>query len=342
MVQKNILNTKCNKFWKDVFHAYVNFASHVTLKETQDILAEPIFGNDKFKIDNKTFCCRNWTDKNIFLVRDIVDDNGCFLSYTHFKEKYNINVNYLQYMGCIRSIKSYLAANNIQLNNRKSSEQTKALQIISSVNKGSRIYYNTLMESLFVYNINSFIKWEEKLNIAVNWETTLKQLRKIKEVKLKWFQIRLCYNILVTNSILKKMGIRNSDMCTFCHNEKESVQHYLWYCVFSQYFWRELETFLKENCETCLNVKFNIELVLFGNDDITFTDEIFVQIILLAKYFIYRCRIHEIKPSLQHFLKDLRNTYKVEKYMHSVEMTYSSFIKKWFPYKPIVEIDSVV
>ena len=248
-------------------------------------------------------------------------------------------MNYLDYLGCIQAIKSYISINNIHIKDGKYNQRTKTLQIISDVKKGSRIYYDILLEKMLVYDISTFVKWEQKLNIIVHWENTLKQVRKIKEVKLKWFQLRLCHNILVTNCILKKMGISERDMCTFCENEKDSVQHYLWYCTFSQCFWTQLENVLKDKCEQCQRVKFNIELVLFGNDDVTKTDDQFDHIILLAKYFLYKNKIKKTKPEIKNFLHELKIQYETEKYMYSLEMKYTEFCRQWYPYEKLLETD---
>ena len=93
---------------------------------------------------------------------------------------------------------------------------------------------------------------------------------------------------------------------------------------------------MKEKCENCSNLKLIVELILFGNEENTKTDDAFDQIILLAKYFIYKCRIDKIKPNIEHFLKELKTSYDAEKYSHSLETTYTRFVKKWYPYQQLV------
>ncbi len=149
-------------------------------------------------------------------------------------------------------------------------------------------------------------------------------------------QIMICHNSLVTNSILKKMGINNTDLCNFCTNEKDTIAHYLWDCQFSQRFWRDFQNIVREKCENCTRLVLNVELVLFGNSENTKTDEIFNQIMLWAKYFVYKCRIDKIKPALPIFLKYLKTKYEEDKYIHCVEMSYLEFNRKWYPYKKLV------
>ena len=147
---KNILYTSCadidrldvygaskyidnngNTFWKDVFSAYVNFTNNVTPQDSHEVLAEPIFYNNKFKIGNMAISFRNWINKEIFLVRDIINEKGQFLDYKQFSEKYGIKVNFLDYFGCLQSVKNYLRKENIVINDREANKTTKALQIIA-------------------------------------------------------------------------------------------------------------------------------------------------------------------------------------------------------------------
>ena len=56
----------------------------------------------------------------------------------------------------------------------------------------------------------------------------------------------------------------------------------------------------------------------------TTANEGFDFILLLAKFFVYKCRLNKLKPTLGSF-------YKVNKHVHLMEMTYEKFVKKWTP-----------
>ena len=332
----HLLNSECNLFWKDTFNAFTLFSSNVTLGNEQEILSEPLFHNNRFQIGNKPFHFQKWTGKNIFFVKDLIDENGAFLNYTSFIKKYSVKINYLNYMGCINSVKMYIKRYGIEISDRLGLETHKTMQLISYGKNGARVFYNIMLEKICILNIQAFANWERKLDTAIDWETVAKYVKRIKDVKLKWLQIRVCHNILVTNNILKKMGITNNNNCTFCDKEKDSIQHYLWYCMHAHTFWKELEKNLQQKCKHCAHLNFNVELVLFGKDENTKTDEVLDQIILLAKYFVYKCKINKIKPSFNHFLVDLLTTYKAERYWFSLEMKYHDFVTKWCPYQDLI------
>ena len=60
---------KVNPFWINVFETYENLSDRVGLNSASELLIEPLFLNDKFKINNnnnKVFHFKEWTSKNIF------------------------------------------------------------------------------------------------------------------------------------------------------------------------------------------------------------------------------------------------------------------------------------
>ena len=68
-------------------------------------------------------------------------------------------------------------------------------------------------------------KWKTKLGGEIDWNAWFTKTKKIPEIKLKWFQIRLLHKILATNIVLKEMGITQSILCDFCNLKRDSVQH---------------------------------------------------------------------------------------------------------------------
>jgi hypothetical protein len=127
--------------------------------------------------------------------------------------------------------------------------------------------------------------WEDITNTEIDWMKIFTDTKKITEVKLKWFQLKINYRILVTNSMLCRMKIMNTNVCSFCNVEKDTIFHYLWECNHVQRFWNKLVNYMKENCTNCDRLQLNAILVLCGNDNKTTTDTGFRHILLVAKFF---------------------------------------------------------
>ena len=63
------------------------------------------------------------------------------------------------------------------------------------------------------------------------------------------FQFKLLHRGLATNSLLKKIGVKESDLCTFCKTETESLIHLFWSCGVTFIFWQEFKQWITTNFE---------------------------------------------------------------------------------------------
>ena len=75
-----------------------------------------------------------------------------------------------------------------------------------------------------------------------------------KEIKLKWFQIRLVHIIFDTTIVIKKMGIEKDDKCTFCKQERDSLDHIFWKCVLADLFWKQLQDNINDVCGNAVSM----------------------------------------------------------------------------------------
>jgi hypothetical protein len=326
-----------NRFWKDVFSSYVEYYNKVIINSGDEALSEPLFQNDKFKIDGQIIDLDTWSDAGIYLVKDLLQEDKIFLSAEDFENKFRIKVPILTYYGCISAVKKYLKTTGIFLENNMNSSHNnnKAYRILLQACKGTKTFYDIILgqPSLPV----PCKKWESCLNIEIDWLTIFYETKQIKEVKLKWFQMKIGYRILVTNSILNRMRVMDSNMCTFCNREKDTILHYLWDCAHVQLFWKDFVKCLQDHCMNCDRLVLNPALVLFGNDNKSKTDVGFRHILLVAKFFIYKCRIRKIKPSVAQFLIELSLSYKIEQYQCKLNMNPECFTQKWAAYNGLIQ-----
>jgi hypothetical protein len=269
------------------------------------------------------------------LVKDLVDETANFLSYTQFNQKYGIKTHFLEYFSCISSIKNYLLKANITIDNDVPENSTRAYKITVTAPKGCKIFYNALIE----YNetLNFCKKWDTLMEEEINWKKVFLKTHKITEIKLKWFQMRINYRIIVTNAILKSMGIVENSNCSFCNAEKDSALHFLWACPTTQKFWSDFEKLLKEKCTHCDRLKLNKTLIMFGCSKNVYTDNGFDFILLHAKFFIYKCKFSKTKPCINPFLKYLKYQFAIDEYVHKIEMKYEKFQDKWLMYNKLFE-----
>ena len=180
-------------------------------------------------------------------------------------------------------------------------------------------------------NITGFEKWKMKLGISeFDWLESFRTLKfSCKDTKLYWFQFRINHNILTTNRSVSKYDRDQCDLCSFCKNSSETIQHLFWYCSVVKQFWKNLEVIINSRCIHAHNFKFNEHLVILGVSDNVYTDKICDLIVLMAKFYIYRCKVKQISLSLNVFISEIYQRYRVE---HEINKNSVDFRNSWGPY----------
>ena len=133
----------------------------------------------EFKISYNTQFCRfnwqptsllyrSWLNKNVFLVQDLLGDDGKVLSYSEFFRKFQLNGNLLQYMQVVSAIPKDLIDDAWRYHIDKtsilseSSFQLSADLSLDLLKMKNRNYY-WLLTSKDQHEINANMKWERDL-----------------------------------------------------------------------------------------------------------------------------------------------------------------------------------
>ena len=98
-----------NKFWHDTFNAWktINDLSYVNNAHKCNIVYEPLFYNNLFKIDSKSYFMPDFFESGIYYPAHLIDNNGKFYSFNAFIEKHpNIACNFITYYSILESIRS--------------------------------------------------------------------------------------------------------------------------------------------------------------------------------------------------------------------------------------------
>ena len=329
---------RLNDFWKDVFSAYKSFGEKIKCKTQEEVNAEPIFYNGNINIDKKSIFYKTWFDKGVRNIHHLIKDNGDFLPYDEFKRKYDIVTDYVTYIGCTQAIKKYIRQLCIDMDCDRSVESPKAFRTLQFAQKGAKVYYDILILTNEGTEPKCCRTWNDKLDTEVSWKTTFKKVKKIREVKMKWFQIRIVHRIIATNVVLSRIGVQNDERCSFCREERENIQHIFWNCKHVQQFWNACRIWINENCDNANIAAFTEPLILFGHDTHFYSDDVFDLIILWAKYFIYKCKWDDTIPNVQSFRKYLQIKYETEKCIAFSNMEYHKFRLDWVSYGNLVNL----
>ena len=101
-----LLVVLCNYFEEPLLLRLPNFYQNILhswqeLKQNKCITVHKIYNqtlwlNNNITIEGKSFFWQNWFEKGVFFIKDIMTEEGNFLSEAQIKERFDINTNFLQ------------------------------------------------------------------------------------------------------------------------------------------------------------------------------------------------------------------------------------------------------
>ena len=175
--------------------------------------------------------------------------------------------------------------------------------------------------------------WEEKLNIQFDDEQAI--FMHVKHVttvgKLRSFQYRLLRNVISTNVHLKRWGLSDTDLCTFCHAQKENIQHLLYDCCEVKPLWKTYYEFCEKWFGSNIALSISIKNIILNSVCENNRFNVINFLCLVVKQYIYRQRCTK-KPLNSSEMVRLFYTYKnSERYNAIVNNKLRLHERKWNP-----------
>ena len=328
-----------NIFWKNVFESYTK-VDNITIVNSEEFLAEPLFYNKNILIGNSTVFYRNWFDSGVHAIKHFFDANGNFVTFNEFQTKLQFReTNFLKFNGCLQAIRKYINKCNIVISNNESDDTHSLCKIFKSAPNGAKHFYSLLSNNDVVHNCCN--KWLEKLQVEIPWKIVFEKLKQIKDVKYKWFQIRIIHRIIATNVTLKAMNIKNNDMCTFCNEARESIDHLFVHCTLIQVFWNVFKELLIQENIVPDNFVFTPINILFGCTNEKALSNMLYYVILIAKFYIYKTRCEDASPTFPLFRKYLTNIFEIERFIAMKNHAIENFNDKWTDWDKLILTQNV-
>ena len=171
----------------------------------------------------------SWFKKGLVYINDFIDENHGIMSLQDINDRFSLRIPFTTYFSIVRNIRSIIHQRDLDVVHRPIIP--KYLNLILSDKKGCKKIYD-----IFISSSNDKpkheSKWEHIFNISVNhyWWKKHYQIpfHVTRDTKLQWLQYRINYRILATNSYLFKIKYINSDTCSFCNIETETITHLFW------------------------------------------------------------------------------------------------------------------
>lgn len=327
-----------DKFAKEVMEIWTEINFEITLKSFEDFSEQYLWHNSLIRIGNKPVMFKKWYEKGVMKVDHLLQQNRSsrFLSHLEFQAKYGLETPFLQYAGLISSL-SHLRR---KITHEQGIMKVDNKNLINNTFAGlssTKSFYKSFNEQLGTKPTKSQTKWEKDCELKdpeqMRWETIYcKSFDCSKSTTLRNFQFKLLHRKIATNTFLQKIGIKDTNSCTFCQKDIETLMHLFWTCEKTQTFWTSLEGWL--HSVNVLSTKKVIDkLDAIGlNSDIENCLLGFCK--LSARYYIYTCRLKGKTPRMTSFLNQLKCYASIEKEILSTK----DFHEKWKPLLSVLPI----
>ena len=103
-------------------------------------------------------------------------------------------------------------------------------------------------------------------------------------------------------------------LCSFCKKDVECIEYLLLQCAIIEGFWKAFTSWLtKQNISLQALTLVNILFGVFNENE----DNIILNhLILMAKFYIYKCKLNGTNPSLKVFIAKNKTVYQIELLKH--------------------------
>ena len=316
-----------NLFWRNVISCFYMLHKKVEINSYEELCETSFMFNEGIRICNKVIVNQELMKNAIFLIKHLRNDEN-FYSHDEFISKYNLQIDFLTYFAILSAIKKYFNFEDYKKTGTMMKYQP-SLEKIMKYKSGASNIYQAFLDS--PKQCKGMLKWQVQIGIEQEeWLSNFVLLKSTtKDTKLRWFQFRILHNILTTNRSVSKYKDTQSHLCTFCNDHSETIQHLFWDCKKTSSFWNDLLNLVNSRCKHVHNFNLNKNLVIFGRSDMVFTDDICNLMILLAKYFIYRCKVNNSPLLIKLFVSEFYKTYCIE---NTISEYNRNQMNRWIPY----------
>ena len=149
------------------------------------------------------------------------------------------------------------------------------------------------------------------------------------DIQLRCFQVKLLHRLLQAKRYLFIRNIADSPLSTFCGQVEGSD--------ISQIHRSELKLILHKNRANWCNFHFSKELVLFGTTTNCTIDKPRALIILVAKFYVYKCKLHGSMPELSVSQTIFRSRNNIQNYASFMLEKNFDFKMRWLFCKTVVQ-----
>ena len=210
------------------------------------ILSQSLWDNHFVRFKGKTISNERLESEGIFMVVDLIDDDGKFSSWKKLLQKFNLPaVDFLEWYGILHSI-SREWKNSVKENTflPETLDKQVLFRFHHGVFKGTCSYDIFKVKASHVHEIFVQTKFKHptaKAKIPAEFKITEDLWSRIYtmaskftlDTKTRIFQFKILNNVLYLNKQLYKMNLSVNPLCSLCLKEQETFTHLFLECSYS-------------------------------------------------------------------------------------------------------------
>jgi hypothetical protein len=279
--------------------------------------------------------------KGILFIQDLLNERGQIMTKQDLELKLDRQIAPLRYESLISAIpkewKKLLNDNrNLNMNylvfrdtNIIIDNRTRQITDINT----RELYWHILKAC--TKRPTSEIKWQEKTDLNLNneeWATIYTLNNEVtRDNNILNLQFKITHRLLACGYNLKVWKIRTCNLCEICKEHVDTIEHFMIQCDNVHTFWKEILNWWTES----MKVIFRLDTyeILFGipNDEKDPTINQFNFILMMARFYIYRCKKagFETEMNIHEFLLECKKHLRLEEIIMAEKNLTEKFKKTW-------------
>ena len=227
-----------NEFWSRVLRTWLDCKYLINSNSQNLDINSPIFNNRNILYKNESIFNEHCCLKSICQLKDVVINRNV-IDFQTFKSKFG-------------SRPDAILVHNIILNAINSYSKNKDFSVMCKTGEYDVFFGDNLVEEIkricFLKLIRKYDKekplieevWTKRYTYTFHQQFWLISFQCTKETRLIVLQWKILHDIYPTGTLLKKMKLKENDLCKFC-DMRDTPLHFFFECKYVSGLWHEVK-----------------------------------------------------------------------------------------------------
>ena len=336
-----ILPKKLPIFYKLIFEAWAQFSNHKPLC-LEEVKMQPLWCNRYIATNKKSFFNKYLANNGINFISDVWNEHSGKVHKLreiipeHSELYHRQYINWLQIVNCIPKEWFSLSNSGNVLKERITSLVLTNNGPIKFDKITSKLAYTILSDQT-----NQDVKSSSEYKLmkkypGLDWKSVCKAIyATCIDTYSRQLQFKIVHNFLTVNNLLYKWKLKETNLCSYCNVEPETLIHIFCHCHVTKTFYCRINDYLRQ-CNVVLP-ELTEQFVLYGVTDITdgHNRKLVQHINILYKEIVFKCRDNNSDLTLIHFKARMSNLEKIERRIAKSRNKLHVHLDKWHSWQNI-------